>query len=204
MASIFNTLCGESGLVNQITDAQNEIRIAVTSGKNAINAVKNFVNEVETLSDAIKNNPEVVKRKLQEDIANILSREALANPAGAVSQLLAVRAAYQEAGPAIDRIVENVEQFVKDPLNTPLSLCEDIPNIVKVGEEVKELATPAIIPAGPPPAGVREPFIKEVGISEIETIPRFPPLDIAFAVEAAGRYSGPLTPGAANEAAGAL
>jgi len=99
MASIFDSLCGESGLVNQITETQNEIRQAVTSGKNAINSVKSFANEVETLADAIQNQPGVVTRRLQQDLLNLLSAEALADPTGTLAQLLEIRDTYQDAGP---------------------------------------------------------------------------------------------------------
>jgi len=200
MSSIFDSLCGESGLVNQISDTQDEIREAITAGKNAINSVKTFADEVETLSDAIQNQPGVVTRRLQEDIFNLLSAQALANPAGTIAQLLEIRAAYQAAGPAIDRVIENVEQFIKDPLNTPLNLCEDIPNIVKFGEEVRELAQPGVIPDKPPELPPVEDLTKTVGES-IETVPRFPSESISQALEVAGRYTGDLGPGAAQEAA---
>jgi len=201
MADIFDSLCGESGVVNQINEAQDEIRQVVTAGKNAISQVKRFANDVENLQDAIQNQPGVVERRLQEDIKNLLTREALANPAGTIAKLLAIRAAYQAAGPAVERVIENVQQFIEDPLNTPLNLCEDIPNIVKVGEEVKELAQPSVVPDGPPPTADKDDFTKEIGLSDFEILPRFPTESISGAVEAAGRYSGPLAPGAANEAA---
>lgn len=200
MASIFDSLCGESGLVNQISDIQSEVLETVTAGKNAINSVKNFATEVETLADAIQNQPGVVTRRLQEDIFNLLSQEALANPTGTIAQLLEIRDAYQDAGPAVDRIVENIEQFIKDPLNTPLNLCKDIPNIVKFGDEVRELAQPGVIPDKPPELPPVEDLAKTVGES-IETIPRFPSQSISEALEAAGRYTGDLGPGAAQEAA---
>jgi ABC-type transporter Mla subunit MlaD len=192
MASIFDSLCGESGVVNQINDAQDQIREVVTGGKNAISQVKRFANDVENLQDAIENQPGVVTRRLQEDLFNLLSREALANPTGTIAKLLEIRAAYQEAGPAIDRIIENVQQFIEDPLNTPLNLCEDIPNIVKVGDAVKELAQPSVVPAGPP---------EEIGLSDFEIIPRFPTRSISEAVEAAGRFTGQPGSGDANAAA---
>ena len=199
--SIFDTLCGESGVVNQITETQDKIREATTAGKNAINQVKQFANDVDNLQDAIQNQPGVVERRLQEDIKNLLTREALANPAGTIAKLLAIRAAYQEAGPAIDRVIENVEQFIRDPLNTPLFLCEDIPNIVKVGDEVRELAAPSVVPDGPVEPGDKEDFSKEIGISDFEVLPRFPSRSIAEAVDAAGRFTGQPTVGSANEAA---
>lgn len=201
MTDIFDQLCGESGIVNQITQVQNEIRQAVTSGKNAISQVKQFANDVENLSDAIQNQSGVVERRLQEDIKNLLTREALANPDGTIAQLLAIAAAYQAAGPAIDRVVENVRRFIEDPLNTPLNLCKDIPNIVKVGEEVVELASPSVIPDGPPEPPSRDDLTKNIGLSDFETIPRFPTRSIQEAIETSGRYTGSLGPGAANQAA---
>jgi hypothetical protein len=201
MASIFDSLCGESGVVNQISETQDKIREAITTGKNAINSVKTFANDVENLADAIQNQPGVVTRRLQQDLFNILSEEALLNPTGTIAQLLEIRAAYQEAGPAIDRIIENVEEFIKDPLNTPLNLCEDIPNIVKVGDEVRELAQPGVVPDQPPSQADKEPFVKEIGLSDFETIPRFPTQSISEAVEAAGRFTGQPGPGDANAAA---
>jgi len=201
MASIFDSLCGESGVVNQINETQDQIREVVTGGKNAISQVKRFANDVENLQDAIQNQPGVVERRLQEDIFNLLSQEALANPAGTIAKLLAIRAAYQAAGPAVDRIIENVQQFIEDPLNTPLNLCEDIPNIVKVGDEVLELAQPSVVPAGPPEPGDKEDFTKEIGLSDFEIIPRFPTRSISEAVEAAGRFTGQPGPGDANAAA---
>jgi len=201
MASIFDSLCGESGIVNQITEAQDEIREAITAGKNAINSVKTFSDEVETLADAIQNQPGVITRRLQQDIFNLLSVEALANPTGTLAKLLEIRDAYQDAGAAVDRVIENVEQFIKDPLNTPLNLCEDIPNIVKAGEQVIELAQPSVIADRPPVRAIKEEFTKEIGLSDFETIPRFPTQSIANAVEAAGRFTGQPGPGDANTAA---
>lgn len=199
--SIFDALCGESGVVNQINDVQDELRQVITTGKNAISQVKRFASDIENLQDAIQNQPGVVERRLQEDIKNLLSREALANPAGTIANLLAIRAAYQAAGPAVDRIIENVEQFIRDPLNTPLNLCEDIPNIVKVGDEVRNLAAPSVVPDGPVEPGDKEDFTKEIGISDFEVLPRFPTRSISEAVDAAGRFSGQPTVGSAHEAA---
>lgn len=201
MADIFDSLCGESGIVNQINDTQDQIREVVTAGKNAINAVKQFASDVETLQDTIQNQPGVVERRLQEDIKNLLTREALANPSGTIAQLLEIRAAYQAAGPAVDRIIENVQRFIEDPLNTPLNLCEDIPNIVKVGEEVRELADPSVVPDKPPKPGNKEDFTKNIGLSDFSVLPRFPTRSIQNAVETAGRYTGQPQVGAANEAA---
>jgi len=197
--SIFDKLCGESGVVNQINDTQDKIRQAVTGGKNSINEVKRFANDAKALQQALGD--DVVKRSLQEDIKNLLTREALANPAGTVARLLAIAAAYQAAGPAVNRIIENVQQFIRDPLNTPLNLCEDIPNIIKVGDEVRELAAPSVVPDGSPEPPQREPFAKGVGLSDFQTLPRFPNLSIKEAVEAGSGIVGQPTVGSANEAA---
>jgi len=201
MADIFDTLCGESGVINQITETQDEIRQVVTAGKNAIFQVKQLANDIENIQDALENQPGVVTRRLQEDIKNLLSEEALRDPAGAIASLLAIAAAYQSAGPAVDRIIENVRQFIEDPLNTPLNLCEDIPNIVKVGEEVFDFAQPAVVPDKPPEVERKDDFVKEIGLSDFEIVPRFPTLSIAEAVEAAGRFTGQPSPGDANTAA---
>jgi polyhydroxyalkanoate synthesis regulator phasin len=202
MASLFDNLCGESGLVNQITDVQNQIREAVVGGKNAISQIKRFASDVETLADTIQNQPGVVERKLQEDIKNILSEEALANPVGAAAQLLEIRDAYQDAGAAIDRVIENVQQFIEDPLNTPLDLCKDIPNIVKAGESVIDLGAPAETPAGPPAQAEEDSLETKTGNSDISTTPRYLSKSVSNSVETAGRYTGELGPGAANQAAG--
>jgi len=201
MASIFDSLCGESGLVNQITEAQDQIREQVTAGKNAINAVKGFVEDVETLSDTIQNQPGVVTRRLQEDVFNILSQEALNNPQGTIARLLELRATYQGAEAAIDRMIENIEQFLRDPLNTPLDICKDIPNIVKLGDQVAEFASPSVTPDKPPEPPSIEDLTTAIGESDIQTIPRFPSQTIKNSIETAGRYSGDLVPGAADEAA---
>lgn len=198
---IFEQLCGESGLVSQINDAQAEIREVLTAGKNSINAVKGFANDVETLSDAIRNNPDVVQRRLQQDIIGILTEEALVNPAGAIAELLEIADVYQDAGEAIDRVIENVRQFIEDPLNTPLNVCNDIPNIVKAGDSVIELAQPAVTPDGPPSRAEDGFFETEVGLSDFSVLPRFPTRSITDAIEVAGRYTGPIGPGAANQAA---
>lgn len=201
MADIFDSLCGESGVVNQINDTQAEIREAVAQGKNALYSVKKFADDVKTLQDNIENNPEVVERRLQEDIKNLLSQESLANPSGTVAQLLDIRAAYQEAGPAIERVVSNVERFIQDPLGTPLSLCEDIPNIVKVGGEVKELAQPSVVPDKLPKAGDKKPFKKDIGYSDFQVLPRFDSKPISEAIKSAGRFTDQPKDGDANKAA---
>lgn len=201
MASLIDDLCGESGLVNQITEIQDEIRINATAGKNAINAVKNFANEVETLQDTIQNQPGVVTDRLQQDIFNILSEEALANPQGTIAKVLDIAAQYQDAGEAVDRMVENLEQFLRDPLNTPINFCKDIPNVVKLGEQVVELAEPAVVPDKPPSPASKDDLTIDVGLSDFETLPRFPSRTIKDSIETIGRYSGDLVPGAADQAA---
>ena len=200
MSSIFDQLCGESGVVNKINETQQEINEILAGGKNAIFTVQQAVNETKTLIQTIKDDPNVVKRRLREDIFNLLSREALANPQGTIAKLLALRAAYQEAGPAIDRVVENVQQFIRDPLNTTLFLCEDIPNIVQVGDRFIELAEPAITSDTPPSFEIDE-IVDTIKGSDIQTIPRFPTPNTLVDMATAGRYDGDLIPGSANKAA---
>lgn len=199
--SIVDQLCGESGLVNQITETQNQVREVLTAGKNAINSVKNFAEEIETLSDAIQNQPGVVTRSLQQDILNILSDDALANPEGTIAKVLEVAKAYQDAGAAVDRMVENLQRFIRDPLNTPFNFCKDIPNVVRLGESVVELAEPAKVPDTPPSVPSKDDLLTNVGLSDFQTIPRFPTRSIKEAIEATGRYTGEISPGSANQAA---
>lgn len=200
MASVFDKLCGESGAINKISEAQQTANELITGGKNAIFQLTQAIDETETLVNAAKDSPEVVKRRLREDLFNLLSREALANPTGTIARLLALRAAYQEAGPAVQRIIENVQQFIRDPLNTPLDLCEDIPNIVQVGDRFIELAESAKT-SDEAPSFDADDIVETIRGSDIQTIPRFPTPNTLIDTATAGRYSGPLISGSANEAA---
>jgi hypothetical protein len=198
--SIFDTLCGDSGIITRINEAQELYRTVVTGGKNDLFLIQQEIERIKSLTE-----PDVLKRKLQEDIRNLLSDEALRNPTGTIAQLLEIRAAYQELGPAIDRIIENVEQFIRDPLGTPLELCQDIPNIVRIGDEVRELADPSKTPDESPDTADPEPFDIKEALSKFETVPRFEK-DKFFILNLPDDYQSPkqnarIGPGAANRAA---
>jgi len=201
MAAVFDVLCGESGIITQITEAQDRLNQLITSGKNDIFLIQRTINEIKELSD-----PDVLKRRLQDDLFRLLSEEALADPGGTIGGLLEIRAAYQEAGPAIDRIIENVEQFIRDPLGTPLNLCEDIPNIVRLGDAVFELGKPAQTPDSNPQREDSEPFDIVESVSKFDTIPRFEKDKFQLIGNLPEGYEPPkpnvrIGPGAANRAA---
>ena len=163
-------VCGESGIVSQISDAQKQLNEIIAEGKNAIYAVESKIAEAKNYIKTLKESPDVIKRSLQEDINNILSEASLADPDGLPARILEVRDAYQDATGAVDRILANVEQFIKDPLNTPLSVCDDIPNITKLGDSVSALANNSKMPDF---SSVPEDIIKAVQKDFEETIPSF-------------------------------
>ena len=66
-------LCGENGLVNQVTDLQKQINEKIALGKNAIGEIQSKIAEAKTLADTLKNDPQAVTRTLQEDILNLIS-----------------------------------------------------------------------------------------------------------------------------------
>ena len=140
-------LCGESGLVNQINDAQKLINNYIYLGKNAIGGIQAVIAQVKTISNALKNDPAAVLRTIQEDVIGLVTAEALKDPTSTLAKLLEVKGAYESAGPAVDRIIGNVQAFIKDPLNTPLDVCNDIPNLKRVGDAVIEVVSPAKIPS---------------------------------------------------------
>ena len=147
-------LCGESGLVNQINDAQKLVNQYIYLGKNAIGLIQGVISQVKTISNALKNDPAAVLRTLQEDVLGIVSAEAMKDPNSALAKLLEIKNAYESAGPAVDRIVGNIQAFIKDPLNTPLDVCNDIPNLKRVGDAVIEVVNPAKVP--PPDESPKE------------------------------------------------
>ena len=163
-------VCGKSGIVSQISDAQKQLNSIIAEGKNAIYAVESKIAEAKNYIKTLKESPDVIKRSLQEDINNILSEASLADPSGLPARILEVKDAYQDATGAVDRILANVDQFIKDPLNTPLSVCDDIPNITKLGESVSALANNSKMPDF---SSVPEDIIKAVQKDFEETIPSF-------------------------------
>lgn len=142
--AINELLCGQDGIFTRIKEAQNEVQQVVMLGKNFIDSVENTIAEIETFIRVLREFPEKIVSLLQQEALNIISATALNNPEGALAQILELRAKYQEAGPAVQRVLDNLEQFIKDPLNTPLDVCNDIPNIVQIGETFVEFPKKAL------------------------------------------------------------
>ena len=142
-----DVLCGQNGLINQINDVQKQINQYIYLGKNAIGAIQTTIATVKNLAKTLKDDPQAVLRTIQEDVIQIVSAEALRDPTSSLAKLLEIKNAYESAGPAVDRIISNVEAFIKDPLNVPLDVCNDIPNLKRVGDAVIEVVNPAKVPA---------------------------------------------------------
>lgn len=142
--AVTELLCGQNGLFTQIKEAQNEVQKIVMLGKNFIDSVETLVDEIETFIQVLRDFPEKIVSQLQQEALNIISKTALENPEGALAEILVLRAKYQEAGPAVERVLDNLEQFIKDPLNTPLDVCNDIPNLVQIGETFVEFPKKAL------------------------------------------------------------
>lgn len=140
-------LCGQNGLINQINTNQKLVNQYIYQGKNAIFAIKTAISTVKTLADTLKKDPAAVLRTVQEDVINVVSAESLKNPTSALAKLVELKSAYGAAGPAVDRIINNVKAFIKDPLNTPLDICNDIPNLKRLGDSVVEVVAAAKVPA---------------------------------------------------------
>jgi hypothetical protein len=139
-------LCGQDGIFTQLKSIQDKVMDATMLGKNLIDAVENTITEVQTFIQVFQDSPETIVSILQQTALNLITQEALANPQGIVADILALRAAYESAGPAIQRVIDNLEQFVNDPLNVPLDVCNDIPNLVKIGETFIEFPKKALQP----------------------------------------------------------
>lgn len=222
--AIQNLLCGENGIFTQIKDLQNGVLQYVMLGKNAINEALQVINEVQTIIDLIQNSPDILISRLQQEALNIVSQAALRDPTGAVNTILELRAAYQEAGPAAQRIIDNVQEFIKDPLNTPLDVCNDIPNLIKIGdtfvefpkkalqadpskaiESIKEVIVKEYEDIFDNPATRAEDILNKLPEQTIRTVPKYPTPDVLNDIVISGRvpisqaYS--LGPGSAHKAA---
>jgi len=215
-------LCGENGLINQINSAQLQINTYIALGKNAINAVEDAIDNVKTIANTLKSDPNTVLRTIQQDVLGIITADSLANPTSASAKLLEIYQAYESGGPAIQRIIDNVQQFIDDPLNTPLDVCNDIPNVKLLGDKVVEVVSAAITPApDASPIEIRdeviteheeiltvegtksEEDIKTQPEQEIKTSPKYPTPDVSNDIMLAGRLppGRVIGPGAAHEAA---
>lgn len=222
--SLTDKLCGENGIFTKIKEVQTEVQEAVTLGKNFINSIENTLDQVQTFIDQIEEAPDKIVSLLQQRAFDILSKVALNNPDGAIADLLELRAAYQNAGPAAQRVLDNLEKFIEDPLNNPLDVCNDIPNLVKIGETFVEFPKKAV-QADPTkiienikevvvleyedifnnPATRAEAALNEAAEQVIRTVPKYPTPDVLNDIIIAGRvpisqaYS--LGPGSAQRAA---
>jgi predicted RNase H-like HicB family nuclease len=217
-------LCGENGVFTEIKKLQDTILDQVMLGKNFIAAIDGIVTQAETFIDAIQNAPDVVESILQQTVLNLISEQALRNPEGVISDILALRAAYQNAGPAVEQIIDNVERFIADPLNTPLDVCNSIPNLIKVGDTFVEFPKKALQPdPSKTPESIIESFTKELGEifdnavtkseddlkirfeQTIPTSPKFPLPDVSNDIAISGRtpisIAYTLEPGSAHRAA---
>ena len=222
--SLTDKLCGENGIFTKIKEVQTEVQEAVTLGKNFINSIENTLDQVQTFVDQIEEAPDKIVSLLQQRAFDILSKVALNNPDGAIADLLELRAAYQNAGPAAQRVLDNLERFIEDPLNNPLDVCNDIPNLVKIGETFVEYPKKAV-QADPTkiienikevvvleyedifnnPATRAEAALNEAAEQVIRTVPKYPTPDVLNDIIISGRvpvsqaYS--LGPGSAQRAA---
>lgn len=213
--------CGQDGIFTQIKQIQTFVQQQIMVGRNFYNSVVDTINQVEIIIDQLKD-PDLLISLLQQEALNIVSQAALNDPDGALQTILELRAAYQSAGPAAERVIDNLEQFIKDPLNTPLDVCNDIPNLVKIGETFVEFPKKAL-QADPSKTleNIKETVIKEyeiifdnpVTVSEeklqtqreqtIPTAPKYPLPDIQNDIAISACIPGGVTlgPGAANRAA---
>jgi uncharacterized protein YcbK (DUF882 family) len=155
-------LCGENGVFTEIKKLQDTIQAQVMLGKNFINAIDSIVTEAETFIDAIQNAPDVIESLLQQTALNLISEASLQNPEGIAADILNLRAAYQEAGPAAQQIIDNLQRFVEDPLNNPLDVCNSIPNLIKIGDTFVEFPKKALQPdPSKTPDSIIESFTKD-------------------------------------------
>lgn len=139
-------LCGQNGLINQVNDAQKLINEYIYIGKNAIGAIQGSIATIKNVLDTFQTDPSAILRTIQEDLLNVVSVEALQNPNSAIAKLLEIRNAYNSGGPAIERIISNVQAFINDPLNVPLDVCSDVPNFRNLGGSVVESVQGAKVP----------------------------------------------------------
>jgi uncharacterized protein YcbK (DUF882 family) len=161
-ADVNSLLCGENGIFTEIKKLQDTIQAQVMLGKNFINAIDSIVTEAETFIDAIQNAPDVINSLLQQTALNLISESALQNPQGVMADILNLRAAYQSAGPAAQQIIDNLERFINDPLNSPLDVCNSIPNLIKIGDTFVEFPKKALQPdPSKTPESIIESFTKD-------------------------------------------
>lgn len=213
--------CGQDGIFTQVKQIQTFVQQQIMVGRNFYNNVLDTIDQVQDVIEQLKE-PDLLISLLQQEALNIVSKTVLENPEDALQSILELRAAYQSAGPAAERIIDNLEQFIKDPLNTPLDVCNDIPNLVKIGETFVEFPRKAL-QADPSktlenvketvikeyetifdnPTTVSEELLEEQSEQTIPTASKYPLPDIQNDIAVSACVPGGVTlgPGAANRAA---
>lgn len=223
--TITDLACGQEGIFTKIKQIQTFAQQKVMLGINFYNSVLDTINQVQVLIDQLQD-PDLLISLLQQEALNIVSQSILQDPtsANALATIANLRAAYQNAGPAAERIIDNLEQFINDPLNTPLDVCNDIPNLIKIGETFVEFPRKAL-QADPTKTleNIQEAIVKEYldifnnpatrgedSLDEepeqaVRTVSKYPVPDVLNDIIISGRvpvsqaYS--LGPGAASRAA---
>ena len=223
--TITDLACGQEGIFTKIKQIQTFAQQKVMLGINFYNSVLDTINQVQVIIDQLSE-PDLLISLLQQEALNIVSQSILNDPtsANALATIANLSAAYQSAGPAAERIIDNLQQFIEDPLNTPLDVCNDIPNLIKIGETFVEFPSKAL-QADPTKtleniqetivkeyetifdnaSTLSEEKLKEVFEQTIPTAPKYPLPDVTTDIAISGRVpisiATNLGPGTANQAA---
>jgi putative chitinase len=223
--TITDLACGQEGIFTKIKQIQTFAQQKVMLGRNFYNSVIDTIDQVQLIIDQLSE-PDLLISLLQQEALNIVSQSILNNPnsSNALATIAELRAKYQEAGPAAQQVIDNLQLFIEDPLNNPLDVCNSIPNLIKIGETFVEFPKKAL-QADPSktlesiqevivkeylnifdnPATKGEATLNDTSEQDIRTIPKYPTPDIMNDIIIAGRvpidqaYS--LGPGSANKAA---
>ncbi len=169
---MIDILCGQSGIITQIINSQKVIKGFIDLGALEILAIKAWVS---TLKINIKNltDKKILKQRLQTEILIIITREIESNPDGIPGRLSRLNEIYRDGGESVNNAIRKVEEFIKDPINNPIDICNDIDNIVRYGNEVYRIATPSKSPDSSPKRDRFESFDIKKGLSKFNPIPRY-------------------------------
>jgi len=202
---MIDKLCGQSGIITTINDTQNIIKQLSGGGAREAAAIKNAIN---TFKTNVKNltDKKILKQRLQAELLLIITTEIRTNPEGIPGKLARLREAYKGGGASVDRAISKVQAFIRDPLNNPIDICNDIDNVVKYGNEVYKIANPAKTPEGNPKRDVFESFDIKESLSKFNPVPRYDTSNISQMKGAAESYvsrrkNSRIGPGSANQAA---
>jgi hypothetical protein len=202
---MIDILCGQSGIITQIINTQKVIKGFIDLGALEILAIKAWVS---TLKINIKNltDKKILKQRLQTEILIIITREIESNPDGIPGRLSRLNEIYRDGGESVNSAIRKVEEFIKDPINNPIDICNDIDNIVKYGNEVYRIATPSKSPDSSPKRDRFESFDIKKGLSKFNPIPRYDSSNISQLSGIAKDYvsksrNSRIGPGSANQMA---